>query len=66
MKKYTTRRSWDLGYTGRLWQDRFHDHVLRKNENAPAVVQYILDNPIRKGLTVDWESFPWHGMPDQL
>jgi putative transposase len=34
----------------RLWQRGFFEHVLRKEENILAVAEYILNNPVRKGL----------------
>jgi REP element-mobilizing transposase RayT len=38
---------------GVSWQKDFYDHILRKDESLPAVIQYILDNPRRKGLVAD-------------
>ena len=34
-----------------LWQRGFYDHIVRRNEDLIKIAQYILDNPIRKGLT---------------
>lgn len=44
------------GYHGKriarrsLWQDGYYERVLRDWEDTRAVVAYILDNPVRKGL----------------
>lgn len=35
---------------GRLWQDGFHDHALRKEEDVLPVARYIVANPLRAGL----------------
>ena len=35
----------------RLWQPGFYDHVLRNEDRVPAVVRYIMGNPVRAGLT---------------
>ncbi len=33
-----------------LWQDSYHDHVLRDDEEMARTVRYVLENPVRKGL----------------
>jgi REP element-mobilizing transposase RayT len=44
---------------GRVWQPESLDHVLRSSENLDAKTQYVLENPVRKGLVHDWHSYPW-------
>jgi putative transposase len=34
-------------YDGRLWQESFYDHVIRRDEELDAVRHYIEDNPLR-------------------
>ncbi len=46
---------------GISWQKDFHDHVLRPGNDLSAHVRYVLDNPCRKGLATDWESYPFKG-----
>jgi hypothetical protein len=29
----------------KVWQERFHDHVIRSEESLQAIRQYIADNP---------------------
>jgi putative transposase len=65
-KRFTTRRSWPLGVVGALWQPRYHDHIVRDNEDAPGVANYILHNPVRKGLVVDPGDYRWSGTPDPM
>lgn len=43
------------------WQKNFYDHIIRKNENLITQIKYILDNPVRKGLVLDWEKYPFKG-----
>ena len=45
------------GIEGKLWQSRFHDHILRKNEDITEVARYILNNPVRRGLVEVWEDY---------
>jgi putative transposase len=35
---------------GRIWQDGFHDHALRKEEAVIDAARYIVANPLRAGL----------------
>ncbi len=33
-----------------LWQQGFHDHALRQEEDLPGMARYIVANPLRAGL----------------
>ncbi len=35
---------------GSLWQNGYHERVLRRAEDANAIARYILNNPVRAGL----------------
>jgi putative transposase len=48
-----------LGRTGKVWQTGSFDRVLRKSEKLDEKVQYILDNPVRKGLTSSCGEYRW-------
>jgi hypothetical protein len=48
-------------YGVRLWQDGYHDRVLRREEETSEVVRYILDNPIRAGLVTVFDRYPYSG-----
>jgi REP element-mobilizing transposase RayT len=48
-----------LGRTGKVWQTESFDHVLRSSENLRRKIQYILDNPVRKGLVAAWAEYCW-------
>ena len=59
-------------YTGHLlrknalketcWQRGFYDHALRNEEDIKVVAEYIVNNPVRRGLVEDWRQYPysWH------
>src|SRR5678810_653880 len=49
--KVKTGYEWKRRTGQRLWQEGFYDHVLREEESVRSVVRYILDNPIRAGLS---------------
>lgn len=42
-----------------LWQINYYEHVLRSDEATESVAQYILDNPVRKGLAEDFRDYPF-------
>ena len=44
---------------GKVWQTESFDHVLRSSENLDAKIQYVLENPVRRGLARDWHDYPW-------
>jgi REP element-mobilizing transposase RayT len=48
-----------LGRQGSVWQDESFDHVLRGNESLRETVEYIRQNPVRKGLVSKPEDYPW-------
>jgi REP element-mobilizing transposase RayT len=44
---------------GPLWQDESFDHVLRGNESLRETIEYIRQNPARRGLVDKPESYEW-------
>ena len=44
---------------GRAWQPESFDHVLRSSESLDAKIEYLLDNPVRRGLVAQWTDYPW-------
>ena len=45
----------------RLWQKKYHDHILRAHERWESVACYIWMNPVRKGLCQRPEDWPYSG-----
>lgn len=43
------------------WQKDFYDHIIRKEENLRKQFDYILTNPVRKGLVNNWKDYPLKG-----
>jgi putative transposase len=42
-----------------LWQDGYHEHVLRDEERTREVAAYIISNPIRKQLVERPDDYPY-------
>ncbi len=43
------------------WQKDFYDHVLRRDEDLKKHLEYVLHNPVRKGLVENWKKYPYKG-----
>ncbi|MFQ5956551.1 MAG: transposase [Candidatus Brocadiales bacterium] len=63
-KSMTTRRYRANGAKDILWQTYFYDHVVRREEDLNNIAKYILENPVRKGIVTDWQSYPFCGLID--
>jgi len=48
-----------LSRHGPVWQEESFDHVLRSSEGLDAKVDYVLQNPVRRGLVRDWREYRW-------
>jgi putative transposase len=65
-KGASTNASWGAGASGKLWEPRYYDHIVRKDEDLLRIAQYILDNPVRKGLVESAGEWPWSGQMNPL
>jgi len=50
---------------GSMWQGRFYDHILGTRHEFDAALEYIHQNPVRRGLVGDaleweWSSAAWY------
>jgi len=61
-KSYSTHLIQAQERIEKLWQRSFYDHGLRKDEDLIRVAEYIVSNPVRKGLVESWKGYPfvWH------
>jgi REP element-mobilizing transposase RayT len=48
-----------LGIKGMVWQDESFDHVIRHAESLEQKIEYVRQNPVRKGLVAKPEDYPW-------
>ena len=61
IKGFTARQANSiLGRTGRrFWQEESFDHVLRTSESLMEKIEYIRQNPVRRGLVAKPEDYRW-------
>jgi len=48
-----------LGTDGPVWQEESFDHVLRSQESLNEKLEYIRQNPVRRGLVKRPEDYRW-------
>jgi putative transposase len=48
-------------YRDRLWDEGYHDRVLRKDTDVREIARYIVWNPVRAGLTATPAQYPYLG-----
>ncbi len=48
-----------LGISGPVWQKESFDHVLRGDGSFQEKLEYIRQNPVRRGLVARPEDYPW-------
>jgi len=47
------------GSSGPVWQEESFDHVLRSQESFEEKLEYIRQNPVRRGLVQKTEDYRW-------
>jgi REP element-mobilizing transposase RayT len=48
-----------LRRSGPVWQEEYFDHVIRSYESLREKIEYIRQNPVRRGLAKVPEDYPW-------
>jgi len=59
--KQRTGFEWKRRCGQRLWQSGYYDYVLRDEDSVPAIVKYIIANPVRAGIVADASRYPFTG-----
>ncbi len=47
-----------LGRKGCVWQPRYHDHAVRREEDIRALARYVITNPLRGKLVHTVGNYP--------
>ena len=59
--KFKQKSGFRLAGQGLKWQKNYYDHILRTEEEIVKHIRYILENPVRKGLILDWNDYLFKG-----
>ena len=54
------------GIEGAIWQREFFDRLLRSDENLTDKWRYVEMNPVRAGLSLFPEEYPYLGSPKEI
>jgi REP element-mobilizing transposase RayT len=65
-KRYTAKITSQSFGIKPLWQRNFYDHIVRKEESLLKIAEYIVNNPVRKGMVSNWEEYPYSKIVDPL
>jgi REP element-mobilizing transposase RayT len=49
-----------LSRRGSIWQRESFDHIIRSDESLAEKIEYVMNNPVRKGLVSHYTEWPWH------
>ena len=65
---FKTRMIWATKgqLSSHLWQRSFYDHVIQGRESVAEVCEYVLNNPIRAGLVLKWEEYPYSWVSEEV
>jgi len=56
---FSFRAKKELGFAGEIWETSYYDHRVRDWEEYCAFRTYIHQNPVKKGLCVRAEEYPY-------
>ncbi len=62
--KYRSLYQSRTGYSDRLWQHRFWDHIIRNEEDLQRRFDYIHYNPVKHGLSGKTVAWKWSSFGD--
>lgn len=54
-KQINSKKNWE----GRIWQHQFLDHVITRNEDYKAHIDYIHNNPLKHNLVENLDDHRW-------
>ena len=59
IKRHTAKESnIILNRKGAFWMRESYDHLVRTNQELRNIVNYVINNPVKAGLTKNWEQWP--------
>ncbi|OGS22139.1 MAG: hypothetical protein A2252_04650 [Elusimicrobia bacterium RIFOXYA2_FULL_39_19] len=56
-KRHTTKTILQNAFVKPLWQTNYYEHIVRKDESLNKIAEYIVNNPVRKGMVSIWEDY---------
>lgn len=47
-----------IGRKGSFWEKGSYDHIVKNEKELRNIIDYILQNPVKAGLTDEWQNWP--------
>jgi putative transposase len=66
LKNYLSKVFKTQGFPAPHWERGYFDHVIRSEESYEEKWRYVLENPVRKGLVLQAEDWPYAGEIHEL
>ena len=63
LKSFTSKQLLRKGIEAPVWQSGYYDHALRADDDYAVRVRYLLENPLRAGLSTRVKDYPFLLMP---
>ena len=60
-KQRSAHAMWRNHELSKVWQEGYHDWVLRPDQSVTEKIRYVLDNPVRAGLVSRWDEYSFSG-----
>jgi hypothetical protein len=58
-KGHTEKLVRETTHIPNLWQEEFHDHLLRREVSLLKIARYTINNPTGKGFASEQEEYPY-------
>lgn len=55
-----------LNRKGPFWQSESYDHYVRDAAELKRIINYVLQNPVKAGLVVDWQDWPYSYLSERF
>jgi len=65
-KRHTRRIGYQKFKIRSLWQRDFYEHIIRREESLIEKANYIVENPVRKGIVEECEDYPHSWISDEF
>ncbi len=51
---------------GKFWQKESYDHYVRNDNELKNIIHYILENPVKAGITEEWQKYPFSYLKEDI
>lgn len=63
-KSFVTHKAWELGFKGKIFQNKYFIKDIQCEPAQNKVIDYILNNPVRNNLVTNWREWQYWAVPN--